>query len=198
MENKGKNYANRKPESERPENDYYPTPSCLTKELIKQLRLKQVRVGRTVLEPCCGKYAISNVLEHNNVFDFQVTSRDLIYGNDFLTDDYSKERFDTIIMNPPFKLFDKFVEKAKTISPIVCCIGKMNYFGAHSRNINGLWNHLEWVLPFDRQIAYDIPEDEDGKVQCGMMITGWFIWNIYYDGYPKIDVIDVQKYIKGK
>lgn len=35
MKSKGKNYANRKPESERPEGDFYPTPSCMIKELIK-------------------------------------------------------------------------------------------------------------------------------------------------------------------
>lgn len=191
----GKNYANRKPESERPVNDFYPTPTCLTIELLRNCRRKHIDLGVNVLEPCCGKYAITNVLERKEN-KLSVTSRDLIYGNDFLTDDYLDAHFDSIVMNPPFKLFDKFVIKAKEIAPVVCCIGKMNYFGAHSRNINGLWDHLEWVLPFDRQIAYDIPEDENGKVQCGMMITGWFVWNRNYSGYPKIDVIDVQKYIK--
>ena len=31
---KGKNYANRKPESERPLNDFYQTPKCMTWELL--------------------------------------------------------------------------------------------------------------------------------------------------------------------
>lgn len=44
------------------------------------------------------------------------------------------------------------------------------------------------------------PETEDGKVECGMMVTGWFIWNRNYEGMPKINVLDMQKYIlrKGK
>ena len=100
-----------------------------------------------------------------------------------------------VIMNPPFKLFDKFVEKSKRIADRVYCIGKMNFFGAHNRNINGLWNNLEWVLPFDRQIAFDKPE-VDGKVECGMMVTGWFIWNKNYEGFPKIKMLDMQKYIR--
>lgn len=102
-------------------------------------------------------------------------------------------------MNPPFKLFNKFVEKAKEISPIVCCIGKPNFFGAHDINVNGLCKNLEWVYIFDRQIAYDKPFREDVKVECGMIISGWFIWNKNYDGEPKIKVLDMQKYIlKGK
>lgn len=44
------------------------------------------------------------------------------------------------------------------------------------------------------------PETEDGKVECGMMVTGWFVWNRNYEGLPKINVLDMQKYIlrKGK
>lgn len=38
----------------------------------------------------------------------------------------------------------------------------------------------------------------DGKVECGMMITGWFIWNKNYNGFPKIKVLDMQKYIMRK
>lgn len=116
----------------------------------------------------------------------------------FLTEDYSDKYFDKIVMNPPFKLFDDFVKKSKLISNKVYCIGKLNFFGAHSRNINGLWEHLEWVLPFDRQIAFDKFEDKNGKVECGMMITAWFIWNRCYNGLPKIKVLDMQRYIRGR
>ena len=191
---KGKNYANRKPESERPLNDFYQTPKCMTWELLKTGYL-QSKGTRTILDPCCGKYAIGNILRDNC---FEVSEGDLIYGQDFLSDIYDTSTYDAIVMNPPFKLFNKFVEKAKKFSPIVCCIGKPNFFGAHDRNVNGLWKNLEWVYIFDRQIAYDKPFREDGKVECGMMISGWFIWNKNYDGEPKIKVIDMQKYILKK
>ena len=110
----------------------------------------------------------------------------------------SEPEFDVLIMNPPFKLFNDFVEKAKYFSDKVFVIGKLNFFGAHDRNVNKLWRHLEWVLPFDRQIAFDKPETSDGKVHCGMMITGWFIWNRNYYGLPRIKVLDMQKYIARK
>ena len=193
---KGKNYANRKPENERPLNDFYPTPSCMVKELVKSGFFpgdKNIKI----FDPCCGEGAIGNVLRDYGYKN--ITENDLMYGYDFLAD-YTDNTFDAVIMNPPFKLFDAFVEKAKRISNKVYCIGKMNFFGSHGRNVNKLWEHLEWVLPFDRMIAFDRPETEDGKVECGMMVTGWFVWNRNYEGMPKINVLDMQKYIlrKGK
>ena len=107
-----------------------------------------------------------------------------------------QDNIDVIVMNPPFKEFSGFIEKAKDIADRVYCIGKMNFFGAHDINVNKLWEHLEWVLPFDRQIAFDIPEDENGKVECGMIVSCWMIWNKNYNDEPKIKVLDMQKYKK--
>ena len=190
---KGKAYANRKPESERPMNDFYPTPSCMIKELIES-GFFEVMLDADIYDPCCGKRAIGNVLRQygfNNI-----TEKDLVYGQDFLSD-YTDNYYDIVIENPPFDLWDDFVKKSKRIADKVYCIGKMNFFGAHNRNVNGLWEHLEWVLPFDRMIAFDKPEF-DGKVECGMMVSGWFIWDRYYEGESKIKVLDMQKYIRSK
>ena len=198
---KGKNYANRKPESQRPLNDFYPTPSCMTNELIdSELSIFNDDIkNKIILDPCCGWYGIGDVLRKRGVVDSNKPDNfieiDLIHGTDFLDEDLLLKA-DIIIMNPPFKLFDKFVKKSKEIAEIVCCIGKLNFFGAHNRNIEGLWEHLEYILVFDRQIAFDKPETSDGKVECGMMITGWFIWNKKYNGLPQIKVLDMQKYIK--
>lgn len=192
---KGKNYANRKKESERPEGDFYQTPSCMTEQLILNTDFpldKDVHI----LDPCCGKYAIGNVLRRHGYKN--ITERDLTYGDDFLKSDDEKI-YDVVVMNPPFKLFDRFVEKAKAIADEVYCIGKLNYFGAHGRNVNGLWNTLDTVYVFDRMIAFDIPEDEDGKVECGMMVTGWFYWKkSWVRDHPLIKILDMQQYIKKK
>lgn len=216
---KGKAYANRKPESERPENDFYPTPSCMVKALLESGKFPY-KADVNILDPCCGKYAIGNVLREHGYKN--IVERDLMYGQNFLYDSYNYARIfpdyefinykkcgdyepdiyqdnvDLIIMNPPFKEFNGFVQKAKDVADRVYCIGKLNFFGAHDRNVKGLWEHLEWVLPFDRQIAFDKPEDENGKVECGMLISGWFIWNKHYDGFPQIKVLDMQKYIRQK
>ena len=201
---KGKNYANRKPESERPLNDFYPTPSCMVKELVNsQVSIfNELVEDKIIYDPCCGKYAIGNVLRQMGFADYnRLIETDLVYGNDYLEKDENGNyknlnHYDIIIMNPPFKKFDDFVKKAKIQADKVFCIGKPNFFGAHNRNIEGLWNHLEYVLIFDRQIAFDKPETDDGKVSCGMIVSCWFIWDRNYNGLPQIKVLDMQKYIK--
>lgn len=187
---KGKAYANRKPEPERPKGDFYETPTCMTEELVNTGVLDGVK---TIWDPCCGKFAITKVLEKHG---FECFANDIMYGDDYLSKDYQKH--ECIVMNPPFKLFDQFVEKAKREADLVCAIGKATFFGSHSRNVNGIWDNLREVYFFDRQIAFDIPQDEDGKVQCGMLVSGWFVWDMNYKGKPTINVIDMQKYIKKK
>lgn len=191
--------ANRKKVQDRPENDFYPTPSCIVKELL--LSEQFPKTLNTILDPCCGKYAIGKVLrdfkEQGLVSFKDLIERDIIYGEDFFQSKDDKH-YDCVIMNPPFKFFNQFVSKSKEIADYVFCIGRLNYFGAHDRNVEGLWKNLEWVLPFDRQIAFDKPETEEGLVECGMMVSGWFVWNKSYEGFSKIKVLDMNKYILRK
>lgn len=177
-----------------PENDFYQTPKCVTWELINNY-LKDIDKDSLILDPCCGLYAIGNELKE---FGFtNITERDLSYGDDFLSNNDAL-KYRCVIMNPPFNKFDAFIEKAKEKAEIICSIGKLNFFGAHKRNIDGVWNNLKYILVFDRQLAYDRPFREDGKVECGMLISCWFIWDKKYEGLPMIKVIDMQKYIVSK
>lgn len=185
----GKAYANRKKEADRPENDFYPTPGGLTLELINTGELNGYK---NILEPCCGQYAISKILEANG---FNVTNRDLIYGNDFLKDDYSNEHYDAIVTNPPFDIYDEIIKKAKTIDcQKIICIGRTNYFGSHSRNISGMWDGLSDVYIFDRQVEYRTPQLEIPDFCVGALVTGWFVWTKGYTGDPRLHILDVQKY----
>ena len=60
----GKAYANRKKAEDRNKNDFYETPYCLTWELQK---LNIVKPNTTILDPCCGDYAISKWFRKTNV-----------------------------------------------------------------------------------------------------------------------------------
>lgn len=187
-------HESRKKISESPENDFYQTPKCVTWELINNYLSKEVQdTNVKILDPCCGKYAIGHELSKVGSYH-NLTEKDLVYGDDFLKNTDS-EKYDLVVMNPPFKDFDDFVNKAKEKVDIICSIGRLNYFGAHQRNVNGLWKNLKYVLVFDRQIAYDREFREDGKVECGMMISCWFIWDKKYEGDPMIKMVDMQKYI---
>lgn len=196
---KGKAYANRKPESERPVGDMYETPSAMVIELLESGLFFPTGLNMKIFDPCCGHKKIGNVLREYGYTN--IIEKDIIYGDDFLAKDkegnyVDLSKYDIIIMNPPFKLFDEFVKKAKLQAKYVYCIGKPNFFGAHQRNINGLWNNLKWCLIFDRMIAFDKPEI-NGKVECGMIVSNWFIWDWEYERNPMIKIIDVQKYIKS-
>lgn len=182
----GKAYANRKPIED---NDFFETPKCLTQELLKNYPIKG-----SILEPCCGKFGISNILENNGL---KVISKDLIYGNNFITDDYTNEHYDFVITNPPFKFWNEIVEKAKKVADKVCVIGRTNYFGSHQRNTSGIWKNLIYIYIFDRQVSYEKKYTDD-LVNCGCLVTAWFIYDKNYDGLPMIKIIDVDKYVRRK
>lgn len=191
----GKTYANRKKESERPENDFYETPYACTEILIDEM-LSYLDRSTVVLDPCCGNRRIGDVLRRHGFRN--IIERDITGGHDFLDVAVRKKFYDIIIMNPPFSLFDEFVSQAKYISNTTIVIGKLDYFCCHNRNINGLWKKLKYGCPFDRKIAYDRPFREDGKFECGMLNTGWFVFDNTYNGEPMIHILDVQKYVLKK
>lgn len=188
----GKAYANRKKESERPENDFYETPYACTEVLCDEM-LAGIDRESIVFDPCCGNKRIGDVLRKYHFSN--IIERDIASGHDFLDDTTKKKFYDIIIMNPPFKLFDKFVVRAKGISNYTIILGKLDYFCCHNRNVSGLWKHLKYVCPFDRKIAYDRPFRDDGKFECGMLNTGWFIFDNVYEGLPMIQILDVQNYV---
>lgn len=189
----GKAYANKKSIEERNKNDYYPTPLPLVVELEK---LNLVKKSDKVLECACGE--AKRISGYFNSLGYNFEEKDLIFGNDFLKDDYYDKHYDAIITNPPFSLWDNFVEKAKQISDKVIMIGRTNYFGAYQRNENGIWNHLKTVYIFNRQVAYDrIDEHNELKLKCGCLVTAWFYWDMNYNDKSTIEIIDVQKYCKG-
>ena len=189
----GKAYANKKNLDNRNKNDYYPTPKCLVVELEK---LNLIKKTDKVLECACGE--AKNISRYFNSLGYDFEEKDLIFGNDFLMDDYSNKHYDAIVTNPPFSLWDAFVEKAKNIANDVIMIGRTNYFGAYNRYRNGLWNHLKTVYIFDRQIAYDRFDENEMKFKCGCLVTAWFHWNIEYNGKPNIEILDIQKYLENE
>jgi hypothetical protein len=192
----GKAYANKKQLLEKPESDFYETPISLVWELLKLPVMEKIN---TIVEPACGKLAISNELIKHGL---NVSSTDINSGCDFLSDSrYNKSAYpisDAIITNPPFSMFDKFVIKAKELSPKVIMIAKTNFFGAYQRNIKGVWKDLSHVYIFNRQVDYRTPYREDGNFNVGNLITGWFVWE---KGWSEehgenwmTSIIDVQKY----
>ena len=185
----GKAYANRKKSEDRNKNDFYETPYCLTWELQK---LGIIKPGKTIIDPCCGNYALSKWFRESNT----VTEKDLIYGNDFFSEHYEDNQFDYAVLNPPFDLWDQFIEKSKRIASTVISIGKTDYFSCYQRIENGLWNGLSDIYIFNRKVDYRYPLEESGQIHCGCLTTGWFVWKKGYEEDPKLHSMNVQEYIK--
>lgn len=189
----GKAYANKKTKDKQPKNELYPTPLPL---LVEMENLHLFNREDSILEPACGPN--KNISKYLKALGYNVIERDLIYGDDFL-ESSEDEKFDWIITNPPFSLWDKFVEKAKNKADNVLMIGRTNYFGAYQRYKNGIWSNLKNLYVFNRQVAYDRFDEENlFHLLCGCLVTGWFHWDKNYKGEPTIKIIDVQKYCEGK
>lgn len=172
--------------------DFYPTPLPLIWELLKT---KELDNSHIILDPCCGTHAIDNELKKSKRFD-KVIGKDIIYGDNFLKSDYKYGKYDTVVMNPPFELFDDFLIKAKETSPRVITIGKTDLFSAYQRFQNGLWEHLKHIYIFDRKVDYSNTELSE-KITCGMMTTAWFVFDESWDkSWWKTSIIDVQEYVK--
>jgi hypothetical protein len=186
----GKAFEDRKKKEDRPEGDFYSTPKSLiwvAKDIIKR-----EFTSLKVLEPCHGKGAISEELTK---MGFNVVTNDLYYSA-MVNVDYLKVCIlnDYIITNPPFSLWDDFVNKAKFPCKKFMFIGRMNYLGTQSRLKNGIWNNLKAIYPFSRYIDYRTPYRQDGLFHVGSQATGWFLWDMEYEGLPTIEVLDVSNY----
>jgi hypothetical protein len=185
---KGKAYANRQSEKDRPKGDFYATPRSLV-WAAEQMILSEFSLSETVLDPCSGRGAISSELRK---LGFRVVENDLFFGgDDYLRTSYTHQQ---VIANPPFSLWDAFVEKAKSESEKVLMIGRLNYFGTQSRLKNGLWHNLKAVYCFDRYVDYRTPERSDGMFHVGAMATAWFLWERDWRQPPMLHFTSVQKY----
>ena len=119
-------------------NDLYITP-----EESLDLFFGKVSIGvnKTVLEPCDGTGVISNYLKDqlnlrqvvtNEPYkDIYKTNQD--FSEDFLTTDKFTNKFDYVVMNPPFKQSAEFVEKAVECADKVFMFGRLTFLESRKR-----------------------------------------------------------------
>ena len=110
--------------------DFYPTPI----EVIEQMMMNEVIVGKTILEPSAGKGDIVNWLNANGAGRVIACEKDpsirrLLDGKceilsyDFLTVTSEQiSHVDYIVMNPPFSEGAKHILHAFDIAPVGCTI----------------------------------------------------------------------------
>ena len=111
-----KAYQNKKTKK----NDVIHTPKKIALLMIEMCDIKE---GQTILDPCAG----FNKIFYNNLPIRSVNDYcEITEGIDFF--DYNKQ-VDTIIGNPPYSLWDKWIEKTISLKPLkfAYVFGQLNF-----------------------------------------------------------------------
>lgn len=181
QEAKGKNYSCNNT-GKRKKSDFYETPYSLTKQLLEVEKLEG-----TILEPSCGKGAISNLIEGCVAYDIE-------------TDFFKEEKkYDTIITNPPFSKSFQFIKKSKEIAnKKIILLLPLSYLHGKKR-FDNIWNDKEFPLSriyvFTRYPMLGEILRDDGKYHTGMMVYAWYVWEKGYTGEPSIRWIDNNNFV---
>lgn len=156
-----------KPVKERSENDFYPTPSWVTKLLLARLEIRPTDI---FCEPAAGAMDIYNLVE---IEECRKKFAELSNGINYLTTD-SDLRADVIVTNPPFSLFEAFIHTAiyRDLNPT----GTM----AMLLRVNALGGNLRrefWRVHRPTHMLVVTPRPSfDGKGTDSSEYA-WFIWD---------------------
>ena len=151
--------------------DYYPTPVWGTLAL-----LKYVNFNGSVLEPCCGDGAMSEVLEGAG---YEVVSSDIIdrgFGEviDFLN---IKKPYANIVTNPPFNIAETLLTHALNLAEEKVCLLLRTAFLESKRRFNLFYKTRRpaKLLVFTQRLSmYPKGQEVDGG---GTTSYSWFVWD---------------------
>jgi hypothetical protein len=157
--------------------DFYPTRRYVTVSLLERETFSD-----PILEPCCGDGAIAKVLEQRNYscLAYDLNPRGYGIKQDFFS---YKERIDSIITNPPFKLAEQFLIHSKKVATskiafllkTVFLEGKNRYELFQDRRFP-----LKCIYQFAKRISFDPMQTS------GMLAFAWFVWDKAWTGEPMI------------
>ena len=182
---------------EREENDFYATPPCATKALIKYCKENNINIfDRTILEPACGNGHIADVLieEGLDIIAFDIIDRGYEHQKDkidfFVYDDDINYN---IITNPPYKFAKEFIEHSLDIvkpDSYVCMLLKITFLEGKGRYEMFKNNPPYKVLIFSNRVNCSKQGDFEKDSEYGGAVGyAWYIWKKGYKGKPEIDWI---------
>lgn len=164
---------------DREKDDFYATPPMEVANI-----LNYENISGTVLEPCCGMgHMVQGILESG--FKGTILATDLIdrgfgIGNlDFLSEKYPyTEDVDNIIINPPFKLIEEFVNKSIEIAKNKVIVFARNQFAEGQSRYEKIFknNPTTRIYQYVDRVACAKCGDFN-KTLSSNMAFGWFIWD---------------------
>jgi hypothetical protein len=203
----------------RVENDFYATPENSTKALLEVEEIiypvlepacGEGHIAKLLGDEMCNQCQ-SCAVENTTVLGCAddkcpchtstqtVIASDLVdrgYGLpnfDFLNPEHKYQSINTIITNPPFNLFQEFVEQAlKVANKKVIMFGKLQALEGQKRATFMENSPLKTVYVFKARqnpLRNGSPVDENGKPWASTMAFAWYVWEIGFIGKPTIQWI---------
>jgi hypothetical protein len=186
---------------EREENDFYATPPCATKALIKYCKENNINIfSNAILEPACGKGHIVEVLVEENP-QVPVLPIDLVdrgYEHQLATQNFflygiADDANYNIITNPPYARAKEFIEHSLDIvkpDSYVCMLLKITFLEGKGRYEMFKNNPPYKVLIFSNRVNCSKQGDFEKDSEYGGAVGyAWYIWKKGYTGKPEIDWI---------
>ena len=184
----------RRPLGERGD-DLYETPAVATEALLDFLAAERDEVEGAVWEPCCGKGAISRVLEARGI---NVISSDLVdygygaAGRDFLLEARAPAKVGAIITNPPYKLASECAAHAIRLVPRVFMLLRLAFLEAGDSAAKNRARRerafaldtgaLERVIVFVNRLPMMHRDGWEGNRVSSGAAFAWFCWRRGHDG----------------
>jgi len=167
--------------------DFYQTPTWVTEALIH----RESFYG-SVLEPCSGAGAISEVLKASglDVFSSDIRRDEAVYGekgvNIFDIDEY----YQNIITNPPYKYATEIIEKSlKIATQKVAMLLKLSFMESLGRYRFFQDTPLKTVYVFCRRVTM-YPEGILKPQNSGTIAYAWYVWEHGYEKKPVLSWIN--------
>lgn len=161
--------------------DFYRTPDWVTEALLEH----EVFEG-SILEPCCGDGAMSEVIKKYNPYVHSSDIQNLGYGEVKDIFDYGENIVENIVTNPPFSIAHAVIlQSLKMATNKVAMLLPLQFLESKSRYSLFTTTPLEtvWVL-CRRPTLY--PANQPKPKNKGMRAYAWFVWNHSHTEVPAL------------
>jgi len=179
------------------EDDFFETPYRITHKLFEH---EEFDFNFEVLEPACGYGAITRILQY--YFDGDINYYDKYKGS--INKDFFDEtkKYKYVITNPPYKIADEFVLKAKEIyNKKFAFFLRTNYLSGQKRYNKKVYDSLKNVYIFNRMPDLSQPLKESGLYKTAGIVYAWLVWEKGWKGKPMIEFLDcsmdIDRNMKG-
>jgi hypothetical protein len=169
--------------------DLYETPVVAVAALIRHERLPH-----RLWDPCCGPGNIVDVLRAHG---HEVIGSDLVdygdpthfYCRDFLMERKAPDGCEGIVMNPPFKLAEEFIEHALELCPLVIALLRLAFMESERRTPILEGRGLARIHVFRKRLPMMHCHGWEGRKGNSGMAFAWFTWSRNHAGLPTINRI---------